>query len=179
MPHTTLPSHCFGRQELHAIVSRANQLSRDTAHRRSVLAGVPRPGQAAADGELSAALTTLALAAATLDAVLADLSADEATRRRYAAVFADPDGWEPHWVEAVEVVHAAAGDHVIKLSQQVFRTPAGCHVPTSRHRVTLDGAEYPTTDPRELRPVVAAYLGRTPGIPAGLHTDLMAFVGVE
>jgi hypothetical protein len=53
VPHTTIPSHCFGRAELHTLISRADQLANQSK------------------GELSANFRAIVAAAANLDGQLA------------------------------------------------------------------------------------------------------------
>lgn len=159
MPHT-LPSHCFGRGELHRLIDRAHQLARQS------------------QGELAQNLHALRMAASTLDGQLAELAEDEPTRRRYAGVFADPHGWEQTWVESVCTVHDPADRPVtVRLAQQVLRKPPAEFLATGRFRLTLGEQTHATSDPRELGPLVAAFLDRTPGLAAGLRADLLAFVG--
>ncbi len=158
MPHTTIPSHCFGRAELHTLISRADQLANQSK------------------GELSANFRAIVAAAANLDGQLADLGEEAVTRDRYARVL-DPDGWGAEWLESAQVIHTAQPPVTIKVAQQMLRRSPTEYLPTGRFRLTL-GAVVATVSKAELRPLMTAYLERTPGIPAGLRADLMAFVGV-
>lgn len=155
----TIPSNCFARKELHTLIARAHQLAKQT------------------NGELAVNLQALVGAAANLDGCLAELSEDEKAMRRHKDVLDNPYGWESTWVENTQVIHTDVGRHVIKLAQQVLRKTNNEYVATGRYRVSLDDRTFTTTDPKELRPVVVAYLDRV-SLPEGLRTDLMGFVGV-
>ena len=156
---TTIPSHCFARRELHALISRASQLAKQSG------------------GELAANLTALAGAAANIDGQLAELADDEGERRRHKDVLDNPYGWESVWIDNVQVIHTDVTKHVIKLSQQILRTTRNEYVGTGRYRLSLDDETFTTTDRGELRPALVSFLERV-AAPDGLRTELMAFVGV-
>ncbi len=157
---TVIPSNCFARRELQALISRATQLARQSG------------------GELADNLVALARTAATIDGQLAELAGDAKTKQRHKDVLDNPHGWEAIWVDATEVVHTPAGDHVVKLSQQLLKCPRNQYVATGRHRVTLGDRTFLTTCPGELRGEVQVFVDGIPGIEPGLRRDLMAFVGV-
>lgn len=156
----TIPSNCFARRELHTLISRAHQLARQ------------------ADADMAEALVALARKAADIDGRLADLAQDEATLKRHKDVLANPYGWEAVWVENSEVVHGDDAKFVIRMAQQLLRRSPQDYVVTGRFRVTLDDRTYHTTDPRELRGHVTAYLERVGCRPA-LTDHLLAFVGAD
>ena len=153
-----IPSNCFARRELHTLISRAHQLARQ------------------ADAEMAEALVALATKAADIDGRLADLAQDDDCLRRHKDVLANPYGWEATWVETAEVVHTDEAKHVVRIGQQLLRSSQNTYVVTGRYRVTLGDRTHHTTDPRELRGYVTAYLERL-GHPVGLHDHLMSLVG--
>lgn len=160
MPHTTLPSHCFRRRELHDLINRAYQLASQSR------------------GELAASLTALSGAAATLDGQLAELGEDEPTRRRYPEVFADPHGWSYQWVASHWAAHVAGGPPVVvAIAQQILSKPPSQYVGTGRYRLTLGDRTHALGHPAEVRPLIADYAATIPGLPAGLRDNLMAFAG--
>lgn len=156
---TTIPSHCFARKELHALISRAHQLAKQS------------------EGELATNLTALAGAAANIDGQLAELSDDARAQQRHKDVLDNPYGWESTWVDNTQVIHTDDAKHVIKLSQQILRKTNNEYVVTGRYRLSLDDKTFSTTDRGELRPALVSFMERV-AVPDGLRTDLMAFVGV-
>lgn len=159
MAHT-LPSHCFRREELHDLINRSYQLA------------------AQSKGELSADLTALSGALATIDGHLAELAEDEPTRRRYPAVLADPHGWGYQWIESGWTAHVAGGPPVVvTIAQQILRKPPSYYVGTGRYRLTLGAETHAVGHVAEMKPLIADYVAGLPGLPAGLRDNLMAFAG--
>ena len=123
-------------------------------------------------------LSALCGAAATLDGQLAELGEDEATRRRYPAVFADPYGVQYHWVESNWAAHLPDSPPVVvTIAQQILRRSPTQFVGTGRYRLTLGDRTHAVGHAAEMRPLISEYVATLPGMPVGLRDNLMAFAG--
>jgi hypothetical protein len=158
VPTTTLPSNCFTRQELHVLISRANQLAQQSS------------------GELAANLSALVAAASDIDGLLADLSSDAEANRRYGDVLAD-DGWESIWVENFYTAHTDEKNYSIKLCQQLLRKDQGQYVVTGRFRLHLGDEVHVTSDRMTLRPLLVSFLNRN-NVPQEQRDNFLVFAGV-
>ena len=160
------PTNLTSRQELQTTVLRCNSLLRETKH-----------------PELRAGLHELAAAAATVDAILAEIPAEVQTDKRFKRIFEGGSTWQPEWADNKTYYHTAHGVFFLSLGQQciMINGRAGFWVGCRRFRLRLGEEPYRySTNLAQLRPYAEEYIDKFVScIPATKEDLLIVFADVD